>query len=492
MWKPPEKIKYQTLNAPWPSEAEAAQSLLFSFLTQGRLELTSRTWIPAMVPWRAGLSGEVTPEILRWYHRFALGKPGALVVEATGIRDVPSGPLLRINDDRHISGLKSLVETVRIASEGQTKIFIQLIDFLPIKRRPARERFLLQFLDITDEHRTRLNMRDADDITLRNSLTACSDAELETILSAREWEDMQYGQRVRVTDTHMPAIRDLPTILPTAFAQAARRAVEAGFDGVELHYAHAYTMASFLSRLNDRADGYGGHIEGRLRLPLEVFHAVRAACPDDFCVGARLLSEETIAGGSELADTLFFAEQLARAGLDFLSLSRGGKFEDAKQPRVGEAAYPYTGRSGYECMPQIYSDKIGPFGRNRASVAQIKAHLVQCGFDVPIILAGGMHHFQQAEDCLATGAADVIGFARQALADPDWFTKVRAGVGDEVRLCTYSNYCEGLDQKHKVVTCQLWDREAREVAEAPLTKDGKRRTVAPIWQRPMRQIENSS
>ncbi|MFY0531408.1 hypothetical protein [Nannocystis pusilla] len=79
-----------------------------------------------------------------------------------------------------------------------------------------------------------------------------------------------------MTDLDLPHVRDLPRVLPELFAAAAARAEAAGFDGVELHYAHAYTMASFLSRTNTRGDGYGETIAGRARLPLEVLAAVRA------------------------------------------------------------------------------------------------------------------------------------------------------------------------------------------------------------------------
>src|SRR5206468_3878357 len=129
------------------------------------------------------------------------------------------------------------------------------------------------------------------------------------------------------------------------FADAAQRAQQAGFDGVELHYAHAYTMASFLSRTNTRDDGYGGPREHRVRLPLEVFRAVRSRVAPEFAVGVRFLSDEAIAGGSGVEDAAFFGAEFARAGFDFLSLSKGGKFDDAKDPAVGEAIYPYTGHS---------------------------------------------------------------------------------------------------------------------------------------------------
>jgi 2,4-dienoyl-CoA reductase-like NADH-dependent reductase (Old Yellow Enzyme family) len=165
--------------------------------------------------------------------------------------------------------------------------------------------------------------------------------------------------------------------------------------------------------------------------------------------------------------------------MDFISLSRGGKFEDASQPKIGEAAYPYTGRSGYECMPSYYSDAIGPFGRNNDAAARIRARIRGAGFDTPIVLSGGMHHFKQAEHALASGAADIVGFARQALADPDWFAKVRAGQGAGVRTCIYTNYCEALDQRHREVTCELWDREGLDEPGLMLSADGKRRLIAP-------------
>ena len=316
-----------------------------------------------MVPWRATDDGHVTPEVLAWYERFAEGRPGALVVEATGVRDIPSGPLLRIGHDRFIPGLRSLVETVRPASGGHTRLFIQIIDFLRIRRRPDPERYFGEFLRITERHRALVPGNDPE---IRLALARMTDPELERVLSTRELDALRYGERELVTDIDLPHIRELPDTLPGIFADAARRAEAAGFDGVELHYAHAYTMASFLSALNTRADGYGGSRENRVRLPLEVYHAVRAAVSPRFVVGCRFLAEECIPGGSTADDAAWFGAEFARAGMDYLSLSRGGKFEDAKQPRVGWARYPYTGPSGYECMPTVRSDERGPFGRNVA------------------------------------------------------------------------------------------------------------------------------
>ncbi|HVG38730.1 MAG TPA: hypothetical protein VM870_05555, partial [Pyrinomonadaceae bacterium] len=237
----------------------------------------------------------------------------------------------------------------------------------------------------------------------------------------------------------------------------------------------------FLSARNDRADDYGGARENRARLPLEVYQRVRAAVGDDYAIGARFLGDEAIEGGSQIADAVYFGVEFARAGFDFLSLSKGGKFEDARQPKIGHAVYPYTGRSGYECMPTILSDERGPFGRNVPLAAAIKRAVNDAGHATPIVTAGGIATFEQAEAILRSGEADIIAAARQSLADPDWFRKTRRGRGAEIRRCQFTNYCEGLDQMHKQVTCKLWDRQKLDEPDASLSDDRRRRLTAPLW-----------
>jgi 2,4-dienoyl-CoA reductase-like NADH-dependent reductase (Old Yellow Enzyme family) len=490
MWHPENPIRHAIPETRWPTEEEAAQSLLFRPIKIGPIMLESRTWVPAMVPWRATEDGFLTKDNLDWYRRFAEGQPGAIVVEATGVRDIASGPLLRIGHDRYIPGLRKLVETVRRASGGHTRLFIQLIDFLAVKRRPEKSKFLARFLSLTERHRRALmeatgdaRWLGVDEREARAFLTSAPDEMLERILDERELESLRFGYRERVTDTHLAHIRELPRALPEIFAAAALRARLAGFDGVELHYAHAYTMASFLSALNRREDGYGGERENRVRLPLEVYGEVRERVGLDYTVGVRFLGDEVIEGGNRIDDAIYFGVEFARAGFDYLSISKGGKFEDAKQPKVGQSVYPYTGRSGYECMPTIISDERGPFGRSLPLVAAIKRAVNAAGFTTPLIATGGLATFEQAEGILQGKEADIAGLARQALADPDWFLKVRAGRGTQVRRCTYTNYCEGLDQSHKQVTCKLWDRAQLYEPNIPLTEDGRRRLLAPDWKR---------
>src|SRR3954469_1651197 len=146
MWKPAERIRYEASPGRVPSAAEARTARLFTPLAHGPLRLAQRTWVPAMVPWRATEEGFATDAVIDWYGRFARGRPGAIVVEATGVRDVPSGPLLRIGHDRFLPGLRTLVERVRQASGGHTRLFIQIIDFLSVRRRPEKEKFFARFL----------------------------------------------------------------------------------------------------------------------------------------------------------------------------------------------------------------------------------------------------------------------------------------------------------------------------------------------------------
>lgn len=406
-----------------------AQSLLFSPLTLGPVTVPNRVWLPAMVTWLSNDEGEVTDDVLLRYERYARGEPGMIVLEAMGVRDVRSGPLLRISHDRYLPGLTRLAE--RVHGAGPALVIPQIIDFLKISvRDPVR-------------YLSRLQPK----YPQFPNLLERSEEELASILTPRELEELRFGYRQRVEDLSLQEVESLPQ----HFARAAVRAREAGFDGVELHFAHAYTMASFLSGRNGRRDGYGGSLEARVHLPLEVIRAVQQAVGSDFLVGLRLLGSEDIDGGTTLEEACYFAQAFARAGIHFISVSRGGKFEDARQPKVGQAAYPYTGHSGHMCMP----DHTYPEGYNLHLPEGIRQAVHAAGVPVPVVAAGRINTYPLAETILQTGRADLIGMARGLLADPDWPKKVRDGVG-QVQFCKYGNVCEALDRNHLPVRCQLW------------------------------------
>jgi len=430
-----------------PVGPERARSLVFTPfpLGGGGLVMPNRIWLPAMVTWRGTLDGFVTAAVREIYLRYARGGAGMIVLEATGVRDVASGPLLRLSHDRYVPGLRALVDEMKAA--GPSLVIPQIIDFLKIARRKATREYV-------------------EDMVGRGRLPPeagrASDAEFERDLErwlprARDRRDFLFGYRQTIEDLSLQEIR----ALPGWFAAAARRARACGFDGVELHFAHAYTLASFLSVTNGRKDAYGGSLENRLRLPLDVVAAVREEVGRDFLLGCRYLGSEDIQGedghveGNTLADAQAIGVALARAGLDFLSISRGGKFEDAKQPPVGEAAYPYTGWSGRKCIPR---DKKDPPGVNTYLATGIRQAVREAGFRVPVVTAGKIHGFAQAEAILREEKADLVGMARALLADPDLPRKWQAGALGAQRACVFCPFCEDEDQHHRLVTCTLWPK----------------------------------
>ncbi|MFQ5845286.1 MAG: SDR family NAD(P)-dependent oxidoreductase, partial [Planctomycetota bacterium] len=247
------------------------------------------------------------------------------------------------------------------------------------------------------------------------------------------------------------------------YGDAAARIREAGFDAVELHMAHAYTLSSFLSRRNDRHDEFGGRsIDNRLRVPSRVLRRVREVVGDDYVVGVRFDGEEAIKGGYSVADSSVMAVRFARLGADYVSISAGGKFEDAVR-HPGEPLYPYTGYSGDRCMPSAgYPDALNVY----LSEA-IRAALRERGHQTPVVATGKIRTPELAERILQTGRADLVGLGRQLLADPDWPRKVREGRADSVVQCVYNNVCKALDERFHRVRCTLWRRRDLHAPAAP-------------------------
>jgi len=144
---------------------------------------------------------------------------------------------------------------------------------------------------------------------------------------------------------------------------------------------------------------------------------------------------------------------MAQLGVDYISLSVGGKFEDAVH-REGQPLYPYTGYSGDRCMP---GDWYPPLPHVHLAAA-VKQYINAKGFTVPVISAGKISDPVDAEHLLQTGQADMIGMARQLLADPDWVKKVEQQRSDQIVRCIYCNVCKQLDENFKEVTCFLWPK----------------------------------
>ncbi|MFL6697973.1 MAG: NADH:flavin oxidoreductase/NADH oxidase [Vitreoscilla sp.] len=187
------------------------------------------------------------------------------------------------------------------------------------------------------------------------------------------------------------------------FAVAARRAARLGMAGLEIHCAHGYLLHQFLSPLaNQRDDDYGGSLENRMRFPLEVFRAVRAAFPAERPVWVRLSATDWVEGGWNLDSSVAFALALKEAGCAAIHVSTGGVSPLQKIPLGAGYQVPYA--------------------------ARIKAEV-----GLPTIAVGLITEPEQAETIIATGEADAIALARAMLYDPRWPWHAAAKLGARVR-----------------------------------------------------------
>jgi NADPH2 dehydrogenase len=187
-----------------------------------------------------------------------------------------------------------------------------------------------------------------------------------------------------------------------AFVATAKRAERLGIDALELHSAHGYLLHQFLSPIaNKRTDQYGGSLQNRMRYPLEVFDAVRAAFPDNKPVGVKVSATDWVEGGWDLAQTIEFAKELKKRGVDWIDASSGGVSPLQKIP-LGP---------GYQV----------PF-----------AQAIREATGVNTIAVGLITEAKQAEDIVASGKADMVALARAMLYDPRWGWHAAAELGGHV------------------------------------------------------------
>jgi NADPH2 dehydrogenase len=198
-----------------------------------------------------------------------------------------------------------------------------------------------------------------------------------------------------MTAADMERVRD-------AFVAAALRAVRAGVDAIELHGAHGYLLHGFVSPIsNRRTDGYGGSLEARMRYPLEVARAVRAAIPKGMPLGARITGSDWLDGGLTPDDAVAFAKALKGEGLDFVCISSGGVSADAR--------------------PAVAANTNAPFAERVKREAGIAVRAV-----------GLIATPKQAEAVVAEGKADMVALARAMLDDPHWGWHAAQALGAEV------------------------------------------------------------
>ena len=370
--------------------------LLSKPIKLGKLKLNNRVVMTPMVTGLATFEGEVTDELIERYKRQIMGEQGAVICEPAVVLPSKSPHNLRISDESFVPGLKKLVEEVKAVSD-KTKFGIQLVHFLKLSRSGWRQKVE----DFTKE--------------------------------------------------------DIKTIVQQ-HVDAARRVAEAGFDFVEIHMAHAYTLASFLSSAsNKRKDEYGGpKLENRMRLPIEVYEAVRDELGKKYTIGIRINGDDFVIKGNTLKHTTVIAEKFSELGVDYISVSAGSRWEDAKPPEPGNPPEPFSGYSGQRFCPPAWM----PDGVNVHLAEGIREHLRDKGFKTPIITAGKIRTPELAEKILKKKKADIVGLGRALLCDPDWVKKALAGKWDEIVYCTNCMYCMEADERMEKVTCKLWPKES--------------------------------
>ncbi|MDB5748388.1 MAG: oxidoreductase [Massilia sp.] len=344
-------------------------SILFTPYQLGPLALSNRIAIAPMCQYSAD-EGHATDWHMIHLGQLAMSGASLLIIEATAVtaegRISPDD--LGLWSDAHLDSLKPIIAAIR--RHSPIKVAVQLAH---AGRKASSAAPWLGGASIRpDEPRGWQTV----------APSAVAHAEGETVPLALDADGLQ---RIK-----------------QGFVDAAVRAQELGLDAIELHGAHGYLLHQFLSPIsNRREDGYGGSLENRMRFPLEVFAAVRAALPSSMSVGMRISATDWVEGGWEVEQSVRFARELEQLGCHFMHVSSGGLSPAQKIP-VG---------AGYQI----------------AFAERIKRETT-----MPTIGVGLITEPQQAEHILQSGQADMVALARAMLYDPRWPWHAAAELGAQV------------------------------------------------------------
>jgi len=357
---------------------------LFSECKIGKILLKNRIVMAPMGTHLQNKNGFVTNALLRYLERRAQGGAAMIIVQFASV--VSGQPTLGIYSDAHIPGLKRLA---RVIHKHDCHAIIQLSHLGAFD--PAFP---------------------VASTALASPLYPC-----------------------------VPRALSLPEIetLKQAFLNAAKRACEAGFDGVEIHGGYSYMLASFYSpHLNQRKDSYGGTFANRIRLIMDILQSIRQNFPE-LVIGFKINVHEHVDGGISVLEAARIARCLAGAGLDYIHVV-------TSHPLSSPCAYPEVS-SCYDLNAT----------RNLASLAStIKKHV-----HLPVLLPAGFSDPETAEEILNSKQADVIVIGRQLIADPNWPNKVEKGI--EYCPCIQCNICHIREViQGKPVRCSVNPEAGRE------------------------------
>jgi 2,4-dienoyl-CoA reductase-like NADH-dependent reductase (Old Yellow Enzyme family) len=378
---------------------------LFSSIKIGPVEVRNRIVMLPMGTLLAEADGRPSDALINYYAARAKGGVGLIIGEITIAHRSGKGPhILSLYDDTYIQAWKKLADTVH--AHG-AKIFPQLA-------HQGRE---------TTSSNTGTSLLAASPIPC-----PCM-KEMPKELTKEEIEDIAEG-----------------------FGESARRAKEAGCDGVEVHGAHGYLVCNFLSPWsNKRTDEYGGSLNGRMRFPLEIINKIRAKCGNDFPISFRISSDEMVPGGLVPEETRMIASMLAEAGVNIIDISR----------------------ANYGSLRWIFPPCGTPIALNANFTGMLKQVL-----DVPILLGHRISNPLVAEQLLIGEKADLIGMGRALIADPDLPRKAATGRFEDIIPCIACNHgCVGRRRALQVpLSCTLNPTVGRE-QEMTLVPVGKRKRV---------------
>lgn len=356
---------------------------LFSPIKIGETVVKNRIFMPPLST-NLGNKGYVTDELVEHYKARAKGGVGLFVTEVVTVEPtyvyLPGD--MSIHDDSFIEGWKKLVDGVH---EYGAKILPQLFHpaymAFPIPGTPQ--------------------------------------------LIAPSHVGPYYAK-----EAPRPVTKDELKVIIRQFGEAAYRVKQAGGDGVEIHAAHAHgLLGGFLSPLyNKRVDEYGGDINGRLRLTLEVIDEVRRKCGNNFIIDVRISGDEYSDGGLNINDMIYVAKQLEKAGVDMLHVSGGTTIARG-------SSIPAPGTK---------------MGSHAALSAEIKKHV-----SIPVTTVGRITEPWIAEELIANGKADACMIGRANLCDPEFANKAKEGREDDIRPCIGCLRCLNGIMFGKRVSCTV-------------------------------------
>ena len=365
--------------------------MLFEPYEFSGMKLKNRVVSVPVVSNLATEDGYVTDDLIERYRRIAEGGTGWTIIEDVVVLARKSPFNLRIWDDKFVPGLKNLTDEIHKVPGA--KIGIQLGHFLKISTKGYRQ----------------------------------------TV------EELTKDEIKQMIDEHI---------------QAGVRAEKAGFDSIEWDTESCMTLSLFVSRQNKRTDEYGGNLENRLRLVMEIYQETRKQLGKSYILGARINGDDLVMGGNTLLHSAEIARRLAKEGLNYISVSCGGQWADALPPKPGEPPSAYTGYSGLRCWPRAWD----PIGANVYLAEGIRKALRKAGYSTPVITAGKIPMPTDAEEILLEEKADLIGLGRPLLCDPDWVNKAIQNKTDDIVKCIYCNHCSEVNDLFQLTDCIQWPK----------------------------------